>query len=297
MTGPHDPDCGAKHRFLDPGERGRASLERSRGISRNMPMASMKTIARALRRVVAGLALAASSAPWPASALVGPTREAPELAPYVVMVVDRRDMSYCTGTVIGRSIVLTAAHCVESPENISIYHPDDDDGEGTFLPTADVAVHPGYRPDAAQRRVLSIDLALVRLADPLPSHFRPVSLSDKLRVEIGQKLSLAGFGIADETRPKTGGVLREGTVEVRGTTPPFLVRLADPRGQGLGGCTGDSGAPIFAPGEPGIVAVAIWAKGEDGQRCGAATEAALVAPHRHWIEAILQSWARESRTR
>lgn len=261
-----------------------------------MPNTSMKATVRVFRGIVACLVLAATLVPGPAAALVGPAREAPELAPYVVMVIDRRDMSYCTGTVIDRSTVLTAAHCVESPESVSIYHPEDD-GKGTFLPTTDVAVHPGYRPDAARRGVLSIDLALVRLAEPLPAHFRPVSLSDKLRLEIGQKLSVAGFGIADETLPQTGGVLREGTVEVSGTTPPFLVKLTDPRGQGLGGCTGDSGAPVFAPGEPGIVAVAIWAKGEDGQRCGAATEAELVAPQRHWFDAILKSWTRESRAR
>ncbi len=261
-----------------------------------MTRVSMKALERAFRRAVARLALAAFLGPWPASALVGPAREAPELAPYVVMVIDRRDMSYCTGTVIDRSTVLTAAHCVASPESVSIYHPDDD-GKGSFLPTSDVAVHPGFRPDAARRGALSIDLALVRLAEPLPTHFRPVSLSDKLRLEIGQKLSIAGFGVADETVPRTGGVLREGTVEVSGSTPPFLVRLSDPRSEGLGGCTGDSGAPIFAPGEPGIVAVAIWAKGENGQSCGAATEAALVAPQRHWFDAILRSWSRESRAR
>lgn len=260
-----------------------------------MTCVSMKATARIFRRV-ARLALAAGLVPWPAAALVGPAREAPELAPYVVIVVDRRDMSYCTASVIDPRVVLTAAHCVSSPEVTSV-HFRDRDGQGVFVETSEIAVHPGYRPDAARRNLLSIDLALVQLAEPLPSSFRPVALSDSSRVDIGQKFLIAGFGVADETSGKTGGVLREGLIEVSGSTPPFLVRLSDPEGQGLGGCTGDSGAPVFTPGRPVVVAVAIWAKGEDGQRCGAATEAALVAPQQHWIDAILQSWALETRAR
>jgi hypothetical protein len=250
-----------------------------------------------LRGMLAGLlVLAAGLVPGTGDALVGPAREAPELAPYVVMVVDRRDMSYCTGSVIDKRTVLTAAHCVGKPDETAVLLRGGD-GQSVFLQTSDVAVHPGFRPDAARRGALSIDLALVRIAEPLPAGFRPVSLSETSRVEIGQQLSIAGFGITDETMPKTGGVLREGLVEVGGSTPPFLIMLSDPEGQGLGGCTGDSGAPIFAPGQPGVLAVAIWAKGANGQRCGAATEAALVAPQRHWFDAILQSWARESRAR
>jgi hypothetical protein len=261
-----------------------------------MTRVSMKEPARVFRHVVACLALAVGVVPRPVSALVGPALEAPELGPYVVIVVDRRDMSYCTASVIDPRTVLTAAHCVASPESTAV-HFRDHDGQAVFLDAADIAIHPGYRPDAARRRLLSIDLALVRLATPLPTSFRPVALSDSPGVEIGQKLLIVGFGVADETSGKTGGVLREGLIEVSGSTPPFLIQLSDPEGQGLGGCTGDSGAPVFTPGRPVVVAVAIWAKGEDGQRCGAATEAALVAPQRHWIDAILQSWARETHAR
>jgi len=257
---------------------------------------SMNPSTRAFPRALGALAFVAGLVSWPASALVGPAYDAPELAPYVVMVVDRRDMSYCSASVIDPSIVLTAAHCVASPESTSVYL-SDRDGQGVFGETAEIAIHPGFRPDAARRHILSVDLALVRLALPLPPSFRPVGLSESLRVEIGQRLMIAGFGIADEASPKTGGVLRAGVIAVSGSTPPFLIRLSDPEGQGLGGCTGDSGAPVFAPGRPVVVAVAIWAKGENGQRCGAATEAALIAPQRHWIDAILQSWARETRAR
>jgi secreted trypsin-like serine protease len=254
----------------------------------------MKAPRRVLPEIMAVVVLIAGLISRPALALVGPAREAPELAPSVVMVVDRRDMSYCSASVIDPQILLTAAHCVVDPATTSV-HFLDADGQRDFRGTAEIEVHPGYRQDAARRHLLSIDLALVRLAEPLPSSVHPVALADTARVEIGQKLSIAGFGIADETTPRSGGTLREGVLEVSWSEPPFLIRLRDPDDRGLGACTGDSGAPIFRLGRPIVVAVATWAKGEDGQRCGAATQAVLVAPQRHWIDAIVQSWQRETR--
>jgi secreted trypsin-like serine protease len=265
-------------------------------MKRTMPCVSMKAPARVLPQIVARVILIAGLVSRPAVALVGPALEAPEFAPYVVMVVDRRDMSYCSASVIDPKILLTAAHCVLDPEATSV-HFLDGDGQRDFREAAAIEVHPGYRPDAARRRLLSIDLALVRLAEPLPSSFRPVALAETARVEIGQKLSIVGFGIADETTPKSGGTLREGILAVSWSEPPFLIRLRDPDDRGLGACTGDSGAPIFQIGRPAVVAVATWAKGEDGQRCGAATQAVLVAPQRRWIDAILQSWRRETSER
>ena len=112
-----------------------------------MRVVSMTAAAQKLRWVAAVLASVTGLVSVPASALVGPAREAPELAPYVVMVVDRRDMSYCTASVIDRRTVLTAAHCVATPEKTSIYLPEGD-GPGVFLETVDVAVHPGRAGDA-----------------------------------------------------------------------------------------------------------------------------------------------------
>lgn len=240
-----------------------------------------------------GLALAACLLPRSAEAIVGPSREALELTPYVVMVIDKEDpnASYCTASVIDPRVLLTAAHCVTSPRGTVAYYRDQA-GEPVLGEASEIEIHPGFRPDAARRSMLSIDLALVRLAEPLPASFRPVTLSSQVRLEQGQRLLVAGFGIADETLPRTGGVLREGILEATAAESPLLVHLRDPEGTGLGACTGDSGAPVFTPGRPVVVAVAIWAKGEDGQRCGALTQAVLVGPQRHWIDAILQSWAR-----
>ena len=67
--------------------------------------------------------------------------------------------------------------------------------------------------------------------------------------------------------------------------------MTDPDGNGLGGCTGDSGAPVFAVGRPALVAVAIRAKGNNGYACGAVTEAVLTGPQLPWIHEILVAWS------
>lgn len=230
-------------------------------------------------------------APAAALGLVGPAREAPELEPYVVMVLDESadDPSYCSASVITRTIVLTAAHCVASPDDARVRFRDAQ-GELATRNVASIAINPGYRRDAIRRRLISIDLALIRLVEPLPSDFKQVALSTAARLDFSQTFRIAGFGVGDERSVGTGGVLRAGNLVATGPRSSILVWLTDPNRAGLGACTGDSGAPIFAADRPVLLAVAVWAKGEGGHFCGALTQAVLIAPQRAWIENVARAW-------
>lgn len=247
-----------------------------------------------LRKMLAWLfAMALAS---PALALVGPARQAPEFAPYVVMVENRSggEADFCSASVISRDIVLTAAHCITDLDDTQVFFRD---AQGEVVPfdVASIAIHPGYRPNIGRQRLISIDLALIRLATPLPSSFKPVQLSDFGSVRIGEFLRIVGFGRGDERTSGTSGVLRDGVVVTNGPKSPVLVWLKDPNDTGLGGCTGDSGAPVFALDEPRLVAVAIRAKGENGFLCGAMTEAVLITPQMPWIRKTLQGWGSTGR--
>jgi hypothetical protein len=159
-----------------------------------------------------------------------------------------------------------------------------------FVDIASIAVHPEFRPKIGRKHLISIDLALLRLAEPLPPGFKPIELADSCPVATGQPFRIAGFGRADESVSGTSGVLRAGILVASGPRSPFLVWLTDPDGTGLGGCTGDSGAPVFAIGQPALVAVAIRANGVNGHSCGATTEAVLIGPQMPWIRKTLQAW-------
>jgi Trypsin len=233
-----------------------------------------------------GIALASQ-----AGAIVGPAREAPEYAPYAVMVMYRGggELSFCTASVITRNAVLTAAHCVTGLSETRVFYRS---GEGKLIAydLAAIAINPDYRPKARRQNVISIDLALLRLSEPLPASFKPVELAYLGPVLPGQRLRIAGFGRADEDLSGTSGVLRAGTLSAVGPKSTFLLFLSDPGGAGLGGCTGDSGAPIFALDRPVLVAVAIRAKGAGGYACGASTEAVKIGPQLPWIRDTLQAW-------
>jgi hypothetical protein len=307
------------------------------------------------RRVGVGTMLACLSGlvlTVPVFALVGPAREAPELAPYVVTVLDKsggRGASYCTASVIAPDVVMTAAHCVSNLSDTQVFYRGGQDRLVLFdiasiawtlavaallvllalyfgrvrkragveigllgfilfggalacyfwmeiatrlvlFDVASIAVHPEFRPKIGRKHLISIDLALLRLAEPLPPAFKPIELTDSGPVATGQPFRIAGFGRADETVSGTSGVLRAGILVASGPKSPVLVWLADRDGTGLGGCTGDSGAPVLAIGQPSLVAVAIRAKGKNGYSCGATTEAVLIGPQMPWVRKTLQAW-------
>lgn len=227
----------------------------------------------------------------PAMALVGPAREAPEFAPYAVMVMTRSggEADFCTAGVIARDVVLTAAHCVTDVADTQVFFWADN-RKLVVVDVASIAINPGFKPNVGRRHQISIDLALVRLTALLPSEFKPLEFAPANRVAIGQKLRIIGFGRASEVVSGTSGVLRSGTLAVSGPKSPLVAFLVDPNRTGLGGCTGDSGAPILALDQPTLVAVAIRAKGAKGYFCGASTEAVLLGPQLPWIRETLRSW-------
>jgi hypothetical protein len=227
----------------------------------------------------------------PVLALVGPAREAPEFAPYVVTVLDKSGggASFCSASVIAQDVVLTAAHCVSNLPNTLVFFRGGQN-KLVLFDVASIAIHPEFRPKIGRKHLISIDLALLRLNRPLPPAFKPVKFADPGPVAAGQAFRIAGFGRADESVSGTSGVLRAGILVASGPKSPVLVWLTDPGGTGLGGCTGDSGAPVLATGQLALVAVAIRANGNNGHSCGASTEAVLIGPQMPWVRKTLQPW-------
>jgi len=227
------------------------------------------------------------AAPWHAAALVGESQPAPELAGRLVMVLKRSGgaAGFCSASVLAQDVVLTAAHCVGSPADTRVHYRGPN-GEPVLAEVAAVQIHPGFRPDAAATRRPSIDLALIRLAQPLPARFTPLALSPD-GIRIGDEFRIAGYGVAREGQAATSGVLRAGRISARAPLSSILLWAEDPKHAGTGACTGDSGGAILTLGPPRLVAVIDWAEGASGRRCGSLTQAALVGPQRSWIERFL----------
>jgi secreted trypsin-like serine protease len=231
-----------------------------------------------------------------ARAVVGGEAETGALAAYSLMVLNSRG-GVCTGVVIARDVVATAAHCVAGNDEHRA-HFRKANGAPVLLEIAALALHPEYDASAIQTRRRSIDLALLRLAEPLPAHFAPAALASATVPE-GAVVRLAGYGTSDESDKsgRTMGTLRAvdlAVIEPHGPSR-ILLWLSDPAKSGRGGCQGDSGGPIAVA--DAVVALSTWTRGAEGRACGEISQGVRLGPQRAWIDQTLAGWGRAAQWR
>lgn len=252
---------------------------------------------RAVKKLVLPLALAAIALPLlqeRASALGGDA-SGPDsgLAPHLVMVLSRQGnrAGACTGTVIARNVILTAAHCVSGNKQVAVAYAES--GSHVLQHVQAKAINPGFSP----RSRVSIDLALVRLSGDLPARFRPMALeSGDSDHAIGAGRRIAGFGLQAERNEASAGTLRSAGVSVLPRLYPRYLRLGHRADSDLGDfavCTGDSGGPVLMG---SVVVGVVYGREKFGtaQSCGTIAQAVRIAPQRAWIDSVLAKWGSRS---
>jgi hypothetical protein len=231
----------------------------------------------------------------PAEAVVAGREGGPD-AEATLMVLNAHG-GVCTGIILSARAVLTAAHCAAGGTELRIHWRER--GEPVLVAPAAVALHPEFDAGAIRNRRRSIDLALIRLAEPLPGRFGAADLVDGPLPRAGSRVTLAGYGVAREGEARSTGTYRSAALT---TVEPYgpgriLLWAADGAGggkkPGAGACQGDSGGPIF--GADGVVAVTSWSTGPAGRQCGLLSQGVLVAPQRGWIDKTLARWGESAR--
>jgi secreted trypsin-like serine protease len=240
-----------------------------------------------MRPAFAALALLTLCAPVPALAVTGNAPPASGLAARaIVMLVDEKE-DLCTATALAPNLVLTAAHCVTGAlkRAIKVYQ------TGQSIAVARVMAHPRFSFASYAASRATADVALVKLAAPLPEIVSPVTLAEPRRVAVGETLTIAGFGVTRSGTPIGLGIPREARLAVTGRPGSLQIRLYDPATRavrpGLGACTGDSGAPAFeidASGAPRLIGVVSWSTApNDEEGCGGLTGLTPLLLYRDWI--------------
>jgi secreted trypsin-like serine protease len=239
-----------------------------------------------MRRLLSALAVLALNAP--ALAITGNAPPATGWAARaIVMVVDERG-DLCTGTALARTLVLTAAHCVDGTRQYQIKVFQD----GAVLSVQTIVRHPRYDPESYAMSRATADVALVKLASPLPAVVMPAALAGARNVRVGEMLTIAGFGTVTNRTASGLGQPRMAKLTVTGKPGVLQIRLEDRSARdlraGLGACTGDSGGPAYegeSPNHSGeVIGVVSWTTAaQDQEGCGGLTGLTPLALYRAWI--------------
>jgi hypothetical protein len=202
----------------------------------------------------------------------------------------------CSAVVVARDVVLTAGHCASSAAEHRVHYRDAAGAPALIAPAAK-AVHPGYDAKAIKARRRSIDLALLRLPEPLPARFETAVLSAAPAAR-GSLIEVGGYGVAREGEARSTGTFRVARIPVIEPHGPSRILVwAAPSWSGAGLCEGDSGGPIARAGHNAAFAIATWATGSTGRGCGAISQGVLLGPQRAWIDATLAGWGRSAEWR
>jgi hypothetical protein len=221
--------------------------------------------------IVVAVALLLGAQPV-AEAIVGDARRVAGRAAQSLVVV-RVAGGQCTGTVLATQLVLTAAHCVVGDKmRVRAY------GDRKLHRVVDAVVHPQYGRLTIETRV---DLALLKLATPLPERAKPALLARR-STTAGEAVLVAGYGLDDADAVNVTGRARMATLIALDERLGILLQLRDPASQEaqLGACQGDSGGPAFAIRDD-LVVVGVVSAGPE--RCGGFTFVTPITPYYDWI--------------
>ncbi len=137
--------------------------------------------------------------------------------------------AYCTGVVISRSAVVTAAHCAGLQVTAG----------GRSFRVAGVSRSAVL--DDGRRVTVSGDAAILRLAAPLPADIAAAPVGEGS----GDSYTIAGYGTTDERWRASSG-LHEATLVAE--SPLALVDPNRTGSIGASACFGDSGGPVLRGG-------------------------------------------------
>jgi hypothetical protein len=237
---------------------------------------------------------AAVSCAAPALAITG-SRSAPsEAAARAVVTIVGSHGNVCSGSLIAANIVLTAAHCIAPGTSYRVI--DYTTAPPRLLTAQSVLTHPQYNAQAMAAHRATADVALLRLPSPVPSKAPAPFGAPRLPVMLGAHFTVAGIGVTSSNGDDVGTV-RAAALTVTGQPGVLQIRLVDPLTQnksaGMGGCTGDSGAPAFEDqnGRSVIVGVVSWSTGaNNSDGCGGLTGITPLTLYKDWILQTARNW-------
>ena len=140
--------------------------------------------------------------------MVGGAQPATDGAGRSVVMLDGSGGTVCTATAIGRDLLLTAAHCVQ-PGSQYKFLDNPASREAKLKDIARIERHPQFDLKKLFAHLATADVALVKLADPLPARIPAAPLgAGNETVAVGDAFVVAGYGVTVRGAEKLDGVVR-----------------------------------------------------------------------------------------
>jgi secreted trypsin-like serine protease len=216
-----------------------------------------------------------------------------------VVSIESSTGELCSGVIVGPDLVLTAAHCMSDRAAYRVNALNRAFRQQRFNVAA-LAVHPTFVPGTTPRTQPGIDLAILKLDRPLGPDFLALDPTDAGRIDVGDGVTIAGFGVLSERARRTARTLRQtnlvslGPIEVANRVLIVVDRNRLAETAGAGACRGDSGGPILAATGSGYLLYGItsWSSGPLRSRqpsaCGGLTAVTPIVEHLGWISSSMR---------
>ena len=231
----------------------------------------------------------------PSHAIVGGGVANPEIIARSIVTIIGSHGTVCTGSLIAPNIVLTAGHCIAP--NTSYRVVDYTTQPPRLLSAQKIVTHPQFNMQTMLAHRATADVALLLLPGPVPSKGPALLGVPRLPVEPAARFTIAGVGVTVSGGDDGVGTIRAASLAATGQPGQLQMRLVDPATNntrnGLGACTGDSGAPVFEnQGDRSvIVGVVSWSTGANNSAgCGGLTGVTPLTLYRDWILQTVRGW-------
>lgn len=189
-----------------------------------------------------------------------PVKAGEDVTKWTVALGPKGD-SYCTGVIIDRHHVVSAAHCTEAMTDSQVtFSLNALDGKAESRKIKNLIRHEAYCEKdecmGGDTMGLNNDILLIEFEGELPAGFEPAPIADDSDLKSGDAVLMVGFGL--DHNGDFDGIMKETKAPVVEVSASEF--LTDEKKSGT--CNGDSGGPIFVEKDGKLKLMGLTSRGD-----------------------------------